>query len=330
MMILLDSTIKFEDLVHREVKLGPVMMFKRRRSSNCRLTDRSGCSLELLAPRIQFSKAPYAAVSFLKHFLGPSVTSLRCRGEGDGQTWGSSPTETGRPHGTRTPLGNGDTPKEQELAHGRGEAPRNGSSPTKRRRPTKPGAPSGQRPVTPLCLPAPLAGHGPGLPNPLLRLQDRAEGPGPGRSPRLVPRARGGSGGHNRGGPSGPARPLAAPPRSPHAVTGGGGGTPRLTAEAAPPIRSLYLPCPPWRGGGSAAATGSEAGRAGRGGRAIPALAAPTPPAAAPVYCFLPPLRAAAGAAHPFARQRRPISARRREEPANRRRARGQGWERAP
>lgn len=116
-----------------------------------------------------------------------------------------------------------------------------------------------------------------------------------------------------------PARPLAAPPRSPHAEAGG--GTPRLTEEAAPPGRSLYLPCPPWRAGGSAAAAGSEAGRAGRagrGGRAVPALAAPSPPAAAPAIVSCPrcvrlpaprtPSRANAGQSAPAAGRRQPIA----------------------
>lgn len=121
----------------------------------------------------------------------------------------------------------------------------------------------------------------------------------------------------------GPLRPRPrAPPGGtaplPSRCTEGGGGTQRLTAEAAPPIRSLYLPCRPWRGGGSAAAAGLEAGQAERGGRAVPALAVPTPSAAAPSIVSCPrcvrlpaprtPSRANADQSAPAARRRRPIS----------------------
>lgn len=65
-----------------------------------------------------------------------------------------------------------------------------------------------------------------------------------------------------------PAGPVLAPLR-PAAVTGverrggrRGGCTPRLTEEAAPRglRREPYLPCPPWRGGGSGAAAGTRGG----------------------------------------------------------------------
>ncbi|XP_064254166.1 protein archease isoform X1 [Passer domesticus] len=75
---------------------------------------------------------------------------------------------------------------------------------------------------------------------------------------------------------------------------------------------------------------GAERGGAGWARRAGGSCARCSDPSGrGSVYCFLPPLRAAPGAAHPFARQRRPISARRRGAPANRRRARGRGRERA-
>lgn len=107
----------------------------------------------------------------------------------------------------------------------RGEPSRARTSPMERRRPGRTGAPSG--PPPPLYPPAAPAGHGPALP----ASQTPPRGTGPGGRSRSVPRARGGSGGHDRGGPSGPApaRPLAAPPRSPHVVTTAVGGAPRAS-----------------------------------------------------------------------------------------------------
>lgn len=156
------------------------------------------------------------------------------------------------------------------------------------------------------------------------------------RPPPRGPGARGSGGRRGLGEAGGPR------PRSPQ--TGGrygcgeegggrGGCTPRLTEEAAPRglRREPYLPCPPWRGGGSGAAAGTRGGLgwvglgwvglSEAGGRPVPPLPARTPPAA--VLLFPAPAACRSGAAHPFARQRRPIVARRRDAAANRREARG-------
>lgn len=134
-------------------------MFKRRKSSNCRLTDRSGCCLELLVPKIQFPKAPSAALSpsntFSAHLSptsGVEKATGRCGGAQPRN--GDTPTEWGHPKRTGARPRKGRTPGERELTH-ETEAP-----------PPNRGHPQGARygPVTPLCLPAPLAGHGPAFP----------------------------------------------------------------------------------------------------------------------------------------------------------------------
>lgn len=128
-----------------------------------------------------------------------------------------------------------------------------------------------------------------------------------------------------------PARPLAAPPRSPHAEAGGGGHpAPHGGGRAARPEPLPSLSAMAGRGERGGRGQRGGAGGAGWARRAGGSCARCSEPSGRRSgYCFLPPLRAAPGAAHPFARQRRPISARRREAPANRWRARGRGRERA-
>ncbi|XP_071309595.1 protein archease isoform X1 [Agelaius tricolor] len=115
------------------------------------------------------------------------------------------------------------------------------------------------------------------------------------------------------GRPSGPApaRPLAAPPRSPYAVPTAGGASRASRRRPRRPYRAFTFLV---RHGGAA---GRSAGRAGRGGRAVPALPAPTPPAAAPSIVSCPrcvrlpaprtPSRANAAQSAPAAGRRRPI-----------------------
>lgn len=244
-------------------------------------------------------------------------TSMETGGHPHGNG-GTPPWKRGQPHRTGgVPMETGTGLGKLGQPHGTGARPRKGepprarSSPMERRRPGRTGAPSG--PPPPLCAPAAPAGHGPALP----ASQTPPRGTGPGGRSRSVPRARGGSGGHDRGGPSGPApaRPLAAPPRSPHVVTTAVGGAPRASRRR--PRRPYGAFTFLVRHGGVLGGAG-WAKRAGGSGAPCS-----DPSGRGSVYCFLPPLRAAPGAAHPFARQRRPISARRREAPANRRRARG-------
>lgn len=160
----------------------------------------------------------------------------------------------------------------------------------------------------------------PGLTNPLRGPQGRAEGPGPGRSPRSVPRARGGSGGHDRGGPSGPApaRPLAAPPRSPHAVTAGGGAPRASRRRPHRPYGAFTFLVRHGEAGGARRPRGARRGGLGEaGGRFLRSLLRPLRPrlpsiVSCPRCVRLPaprtPSRAKAAQSAPAAGRRRPIS----------------------
>lgn len=186
----------------------------------------------------------------------------------------------------------------------------------KRSHPRPTGAPSGATFVCPLPPQGTARLSRPH--KPLLGAQGRAESPGPGRSPRSVRRARGAAAAMPEGGALRP-RPRAPPggtaplPSRRNEARGGVHPAPHGEGRAAHNGAFTFL-IRHGEAGGSAAGAGSEAGR---GGRAVPALPAPTPPAAAPSIVSCPrcvrlpaprtPSRANAVQSAPAAGRRRPI-----------------------
>lgn len=302
-----------------EQKTRTVKMFKRGRRSHCCYTERARCSLELPVPKIQFCKAPPVS---LPHFLAPSATSRRQSSAGP---WGAHPRKAAAR--LVTPL----------CLHQAGSCPppSRGTAFLRVRDPPYTGLLGEFALRERIRTDQKGGGGGAGMEQP-----DPSTGPRPeatrGVGPQATSARPGGEG--RRAMPAGTASPAPLPShRPPPRLTVG----PRGEGRVAGPTRRRepYLPCPPWRGGGSGAVAGGEVRRGGLGWarRAAGSSAPCSDPSGRGLYCFLPPppaapaprtpSRANAGQSPPAAGPRQPIGERQGEGTGGRRARSAVTWE---